>query len=139
MDAGPQQPIDTVRWLVEEWNAGNRERILDVLHPNAEIRTIRAQLEGGAYRGPAGYRDALADFDQDWEYIRLVPHSFHESGNFVVLLSNLQSRGKTSGIEFDVPIGQLWEFRGDQIVRFESFSEPSEAFRAAGLEDETER
>ena len=139
MDAGHRQPIDTVRWLLAEWNAGNRERMLDLLHPDAEIRTIRAQLEGRAYRGPAGFREALADFDQDWAYVRLVPHSFHESGDFVVVLSNLQSRGRTSGVELDVPIGQLFEFRGEQIVRFESFSDQSEALRAAGLEDEAER
>jgi ketosteroid isomerase-like protein len=126
--------VEIVRKLTEEWNAGNRERMLDWLHPEAEIRTIRAQLEGRTYQGPAGFRELLADFEEDWEYVRLEQPRFHEKGSFVVALARLQSRGRASGIELDVPVGQLWEFRDDKIVRFETFTEPSEALREAGIE-----
>ena len=41
------------------------------MQPDAELHPLRAQLEGKAYRGHEGLREMLADFDQDWEYVRM--------------------------------------------------------------------
>ena len=118
----------------EAWNAGDRERLAGMLAPEAEIRTMRAELERHPYIGAEGFHQALKDFDEDWEYVRFEPTEVQERGDFVAVELRLHSKGKASGVELDVPIGWLWEFRGDRIVRLQSYSEPSDALRAAGIE-----
>jgi ketosteroid isomerase-like protein len=125
---------DVVLELIEAWNAGHRERLAEVLAPDAEIRTIRAELEGRPYIGVEGFHQALSDFDEDWEYVRFEAGEIRERGDFVALKLRLRSKGKASGVELDVPIGWLWEFREDQVVQLRSYSEPRDAFRAAGIE-----
>jgi ketosteroid isomerase-like protein len=125
---------DLVLELIEAWNAGNRERLAAVLAPDAEIRTMRAELEGRPYVGVEGFHQALSDFDEDWDFVRFEADEIRERGDFVALELRLRSKGKASGVELDVPIGWLWEFREDQVVRLQTYSEPPEAFRAAGIE-----
>jgi hypothetical protein len=42
-------------------------------------------------------------------------------------------RGQSSGIELEVPLGNIWTVRDGQCVRFELFLNPNEALEAAGL------
>jgi ketosteroid isomerase-like protein len=125
---------EIVRTAIEAWNAGDRERMLEWLDPEVEIRTLRAQLEGEPYRGHEGFHKGIADFDEDWEYVRFALGEIRQHGDFVVSMLNVQSRGRVSGIELDVPLAWVWEFREGRIVRLDSFSDADDAFRAAGLE-----
>lgn len=126
---------EVVERLLRAFQEGDIEAALADLDPDVELLPIRAQLEGTRYRGHEGFRQVLTLFDEDWEYVRLLPQDLRGRGEFVYALLRVQSRGKASGVELDIPIGALWEFRWDQIVRLESFSEPDEALRAAGIED----
>ncbi len=121
--------------LVDLWNSGDHESIAQSLTEDAEIRTIRSELEGGAYIGPEGFRKAMADWERDWEYVQFVPGEYREREPFIVGESRVHTRGKTSGVELDVSVWMLWEFRGDRVSRLQSFSDRDEALRAAGIED----
>jgi ketosteroid isomerase-like protein len=126
---------DLVLELYDAWNAGERERVVSLLTDDAEIRTIRSQLESRAYIGPDGMRESFADWDADWEYVRFAPEEeLHERDPFVVVEVRVQTKGRTSGIDLDVPVWFLWEFRGDKVSRVQSFSEREDAMRAAGIE-----
>src|SRR5262245_39389421 len=97
-----------VRELVDLWNSGDHDTLADSLAEDAEIRTIRSELEGGAYIGPDGFRKAMDDWDRDWEYVRFVPGELRERGESLVFELRVQTRGKTSGVELDVPVWMLW-------------------------------
>lgn len=125
---------DLVRRLLERWNDGDRSAIEEHLHPEVEIRTLRSELEPHPYRGVEGFRRGIADFDQDWEYVRLDVTDIRSGGDSVVVIGRLQSRGRASGIDLDVPLAMRWSFEGDRIIEIRSFAEPSDALRAAGLE-----
>jgi ketosteroid isomerase-like protein len=127
--------VSFIRELYDAGNAGDREAIARLLTDDAEIRTIRSELEGRAYIGPDGMRQAFADWDADWEYVHLDPGDIRERDPFVVVEVRVRTRGKASGIDLDVPVSMLWEFRGDKVSRLQSFSEHAEALEAAGIED----
>ena len=124
-----------VRELVDGFNAGDRERLIGLLSEDAEIRTIRSELEGRPYIGPGGMRQALEDWDKEWEFVRFVVGDTHESGRFVVQDLRVQAKGLASGVELDVPIWMLWEFKGDRILRLQSYSQREAAFEEAGISD----
>jgi ketosteroid isomerase-like protein len=128
--------VALVRELIEAWNAGDRERWVPDLDPEVEIRTIRARLETRPYRGVEGFRKALADFDEDWEQVNFEVQDVRGTGSdeLVVATTQMTSRGRASGVELEVPLALLWEFRDGLIVRVESFSDPAEALREAGID-----
>jgi ketosteroid isomerase-like protein len=126
---------EVVERLSKAFDAGDTATALDCLHPDIEFLPIRAQLDRSSYRGHEGYLKVLADFEEDWEGLHLVQEDVREAGDRVVATGRLVAKGRGSGVELDVPLGLLYEFRDGKVVRLESFSDPDEALRAAGIED----
>jgi ketosteroid isomerase-like protein len=125
---------EVVERLIKAFEDGDIEAALAELHPEVEFLPIRAQLEGTSYRGHDGYRRVVADFEEDWEDLRLPPERIHEAGDRVVVSGRMVARGKASGVELDIPLALLYELREGKVVRIESFADPDEALRAAGVE-----
>jgi ketosteroid isomerase-like protein len=125
---------DLVRGLLERWNEGDRFAVEKHLHPEVEIRTLRSELETRPYRGVEGFRRGIADFDQDWESVRMDVTEVRCGQDRVVVIGTLRSRGKASGIDLAMPLAMLWSFEGDRIIEIRSFAEASDALRTAGLE-----
>jgi ketosteroid isomerase-like protein len=126
--------VEVIRRLFEAFNARDLETMLEYLEPDAELHPLRAQLEGKAYRGHDGLREMLADFDEDWEFVQVDPDELRDKDDAVVVLGRLRARGRASGAELDVPMAFLWRLRGGKAAYAETFSEPQDALRAAGLE-----
>ena len=126
---------EAVRRFADAFERRDIGAAFELLDPEAELLPIRAQLEGATYRGHDGYRDLVADFDQDWEGLRLVFEELRESGDRVVASGRMVARGRASGVDLDVPLALLYRFSGDKIVRIESFTDPAEALRAAGIDE----
>jgi ketosteroid isomerase-like protein len=126
--------VQIVRRLVEAFNDRDLEAMFALLHPEAELHPLRAQLEGKAYVGHDGLRELLADFDQDWEYVQMAPEDFRGADDTVVVLGRLQARARASGVDLDVPMGFVWTLREGRVVGGRTFSDPADAMRAAGLE-----
>jgi ketosteroid isomerase-like protein len=131
---GPSENLATVRRMTAAFNARETEAFLAELDPAAELEPFRAQLEGRRYRGHEGARQMFADFDEDWEYVRLEIDELREAEDRVVGLCRLRARGRASRIDLDIPLGFVWRLRDGQVVHGKSFSEQADALRAAGFE-----
>jgi ketosteroid isomerase-like protein len=129
----PAQNVQIVRRLVDAFNDRDLDAMLPLVHPEAELQSLRAQLEGRAYRGHDGVRRMLADFEEDWTFARMDAEDFREADDQVVMLGRLSARGRASGVDLDVPIGVVWGLRDGQVVFARTFSEQVDALRAAGL------
>ena len=125
--------VQLIRKLVEALNDRDLDALVEHMQPDAELHPLRAQLEGKAYRGHDGWREMLADFDQDWEFVRMDAEEYREAGDLVVVLGRLGARGRTSGVDLDVPMAFVWRLREGKVVHARSFSEQAEALRDAGL------
>ena len=126
--------VETARRLVAAFNDRDVERFLADTHAAAELHSLRAQLEGTPYRGHAGIRQMFADFEEDWEYLRVEIHAFRNIESNVVGTGHLHSRGRASRVDLDVPVAFVWRFREGKAVYAKLFSEEAEALRAAGLD-----
>ena len=129
------EKVDVVRRLVEAFNDRDVDAMVAEVHPEGEIESLRAQLEGTAYRGHDGVRRMFVDFDEDWTSLRMDAEDFREAGDQVVVLGRLRARGRASGVDLDVPIGFVWELRDGKAFRGKTFSEQADALRAAGLDE----
>jgi ketosteroid isomerase-like protein len=126
---------DVVMRFRDAFGSGDVDAALACLSPDAEILPIRARLEGTTYRGHEGYRRLLADFDQDWADLRLITDKMREEGEHVLTTGRVAARGKTSGVELDVPLVILFELRDGLVVRMESFEELDPALEAIGFSE----
>jgi ketosteroid isomerase-like protein len=126
--------VQIVRRLLEAFNDRDLDAMLAGVHPEAELQSLRAQLEGKAYRGHEGVRQMLADFAEDWTFVRMDAKDFREADDQVVMLGRLRARGRASGVDLDVPIGIVWTLRDGKVVRAKTFSQQVDALRAAGFE-----
>jgi ketosteroid isomerase-like protein len=70
-----------------------------------------------------------------WGDYRVEPEELLDAGPSVVVILRERGRGKSSGAPFDRQHPQLWTFRGDRIIRWESFQTRAEALEAAGLQE----
>ena len=126
---------EIVRSILAAWGTGDVEQMVRSIAAEAELLPLRAQLEGTAYRGPGGMRQFWEDLNADWEDLRLPISELRERGDSVVAICRLTARGRASGVDIDVRIGTLWELRDGEVMRLESFSDPADALRGAGLDE----
>jgi hypothetical protein len=68
-----------------------------------------------------------------WTDYRVDAEELVVAGPSVVVVLREHGKGKSSGIPVDRLNPQLWTFRGDRIIRWESFKTRAEAVSAAGL------
>ena len=94
-----------------------------------------AASEGRVYRGAvAGLRQWARDIDATWDDFQIELQEIHDAGDDRnVATLRITGRGRGSGIPLDMRISQLWTWRDGQWLANESFTDPREAFRRAGL------
>lgn len=125
---------EIVRSIIAAWAEGDVEYIVARIAEDGELIPLRAQLEGTTYRGREGARRFWEDLHADWEDLELPVEELRDLGDRVLTLGRFTARGRASGVDLDVPIGQIWKLRDGEVVWMKAFSDPAEALRAAGLE-----
>ena len=101
---------------------------------HAEFRSVIAMSEGEVYRGVQGLRDWAANVDDTWDDFRveIVAHHDIDPDRSLVVL-NATGQAKVSGVPLDLQTAQIWTWRDGVMVENDSFTDPREAFEAAGL------
>src|SRR5471032_100875 len=116
--------VDLVRRINDRTNRGQMSQMSEVeirsfFHPDVEFLPLRAATEG-AYYGIAGIERFIADnetvfekFEPNWEYLDLDQR--------VLAWGSIRIRARQSGIDTDIPVGGIVEFRDGKIVRWQAF------------------
>jgi ketosteroid isomerase-like protein len=129
-----QENVEIIRSLTDDWNRGSAKADPDRLHPDLEFLPRRAATEG-AYRGLAGFESFIADTLEVFEKFEM--HSeFADLGERVLAWGHIHVRARGSGIETDVEIGGVIEFRDGKVVRWEDFGSKDKALEAVGLSEQ---
>src|SRR5919198_5327994 len=85
------------------------------------------------YRGHAGLRQWAADLHEAWEFLDHTPLELVDGGPVFAFLCRIRLRARTSGIELDSRLGQVFWVERGLIVRESDFGDWDEALRVAGL------
>jgi len=124
---------EVVRSLIDALNRDDVDSAVEHVDPEAELRPLRARLEGGRYRGRDGLREMNADLRADWDELRFEIEELRETGaDAVGVRGRLTARGRISGIDMAVPMGLLLRIREGRLVYWETFSDPDDAFGPRG-------
>jgi limonene-1,2-epoxide hydrolase len=128
-----QENVELVRRLNDGVNRGEMSEIEphSFFHPDVEFLPLRAATEG-AYRGIAGIERFVADTEEIFE--NFEPHyEFLDLGERVLAWGTIHVRARQSGIDTDIPVGGVFEFREGKIVRWQDFGSKEKALKAVGL------
>ena len=126
-----EENLEFARSVIGRWNAGERSFPDEEIHPDA---VLVSRLLGNPVTGREGVRRYLREIDEQFEEWTIEVEDWRDEGDFVVALGHIRLHGRRSGVAFDQPVGILFEVRGGQLVRFETFpGDPAGALEAAGL------
>jgi ketosteroid isomerase-like protein len=128
-----QENVEIARGVFSRWNAGERRFADEEIHPDV---VVVSRLLGKPARGRAGVRRYLQEIDEQFDEWTMAIEDWRDGGDCVAALGHVHLHGRRSGVAFDQPVGILFEIRGGQLLRFETFlDEPTDALRAAGLSE----
>lgn len=132
-DQGTPAGVAIVRRGFARWAAGDLPGGLELCDKDCEIRPILGQVEGVVYRGHEGVRSWFTDIYAHWSEFRPELRAFCQVEDSLLVAGRIRARGRHSGVELDTAIWWRFTFRAGRILRMDTFQEPTDAHRAAGL------
>jgi ketosteroid isomerase-like protein len=130
-----QENVEIGLAAVAAWSRGDREAFIALWDEEAEFYPLRAQLEGGSYQGHDGLERFLREMAEDFDNVRFEIDETRDAGEQVVGIGRFRARGRSSGVDLNVPLGVFMRVRRGKIAYTRLFSEPAEALEAAGLSE----
>lgn len=130
-----EQTLELARQWTEAYNARDYERLVEVIDPEFEMRSIFAAIDsGGVFRAPdgfpGGYFEALHDA---YDNFQVIPKDVISSGSHVLMPATAEWRGGSSGVEGKTEIFVVFSFRSGKVLSEHTYTDRAEAFQAVGL------
>lgn len=127
--------MDIARRAVLAFNAREVPAFTALTTPDFEWSPSMVAIEGEVFRGTEGIGTYFAHLSDAWEEFLILPDSFRDGRDLVVMLGRLRGRGKNSGVPVDAALGMVFDFRGQSITRIRGYLDHGEALEAAGLRE----
>ena len=130
-----QENVEIVLRATEAWNRDDWEALMACYDEDAVIVAPKEWPEAGTFSGRRAVRDQFARLKDSWEEERIEQDELLDLGDRVLALNRWVVKGKGSGVDVQVPGGNLITLRGGRITRIEFFMDQGEAREAAGLSE----
>jgi ketosteroid isomerase-like protein len=126
--------LEALERVYERWGQGDFRAGLGLFDARVMFVMGPGFPDSGIYVGHEGVSEYMRGFLEPWSHITIVALEMTPVGDTVVAEVRQRGTGDASGADTGFDYFQLWTFRGEKVIRFETFRERSEAFAAAGLE-----
>jgi ketosteroid isomerase-like protein len=127
--------VEVIRSVYERWNAGSPSDPAEYCDPSVELESPFSSVVGESYRGYAGIEQWMRDLDEQFSEWRGRLDDVREVGDRVIAIGSVHGRGRASGIEFDLPFAQVWDFTTDhRVTRARIYLDLDAALKAVELE-----
>jgi ketosteroid isomerase-like protein len=128
-----EENVEIVRQAVEAFNARDRDRLLGLMDPEIEFRSV---FERKTYRGLAEMVQYREDLDATLEEFHSEDDRFLDAGgDRVVYLYRVVGRGTGSGVPVNRENAILWQLRNGKLLKGEVYLDHAQALEAAGLRE----
>jgi ketosteroid isomerase-like protein len=126
--------LDAIRKSLHAFDARGVDAVAGELHPEFELNMETLLLDGRVYHGIEGLRRWRSDVADALEYDRFEPKAVRFAAeNRIVVFGRLHSKGRTSGVETDVPLIHVYEMEDGKARRLTMYSDADRALHAVGL------
>jgi uncharacterized protein len=125
------QNEEIVRGIVEAWNRGDLEDLLECLDPQIEWHVPPMLPEKTVYHGHQGVRELWRSMRESFDPLQLVIEETVDAGDRIMGLIAVRGRGKESGVAVESPsFGWLWSLMDRKVVRIDVYPNRAEALQA---------
>ena len=128
-----QENLEIVRRAFEAFQRGGPDAMLDLFSDH--VITYRADPDGATFDGKAGFRDAAADWTEDFSEWQVLPQEFIDLGERVLVRVLQIAQGRSSGVRVEEDYWFLFELTGGEVSKLSFYSRHAEALEAAGLRE----
>jgi ketosteroid isomerase-like protein len=126
-----QENVELVRRLFQAYADEGREseKADDYFDPGI----VWNPADEAAQHGLDAVRAYMERWESEWENLSTIPEDFLDAGDRVIVTVHFSGRGRTSGIDVDALLYEVYEVRAGKVVRMDEFVERGEALAAAGV------
>ena len=111
------EKVEIARQAIDAFNGSHVDGFAALTTPDFEWSPSMVAIEGETYRGREGIERYFGNLNNAWEKFHILPEGFRDHENLVVMLGQLEGRGKGSGVPVDASLGMVFDFRGGAISR----------------------
>lgn len=134
--SGGADNVALVRGLYDSFGRGDVPAVLAALDSSVEWRAAEGMLyaDRSPYTGP----DAVAQgvfqrLVSDVDSVAVVPETFIDAGDIVVVEGRYQGRMRATGVRVDAQFAHVWHVRNGKVVRLQQYTDTRQwATAAAG-------
>ena len=131
-----QEDVELTRRAYEAWNDGDLDWMLDHMTEDFEFRPGLGFADIDAVvRGKDGWRRFSEMWREAWEDITVSVERIEDLDGRIVALLTFDGRGKGSGVEVSIRVGQVATVREGQVSKLTSIAGWDEALEAVGLSE----
>jgi ketosteroid isomerase-like protein len=121
---------ERVRAFVAAFNDRDFEALIEEVHDEAVLEEWPGAPGAETFRGPDGLRRAFEKWFESWEWMRADLEGIEESGDAFLVTLDQRAKGSASGVEVSIRSWNVYEFRGDKVIRVRMFIDRDAAMRA---------
>ena len=107
----------------------------DIVDEAIVLHDHDAPDQSGVYRGHAGVRRWLDDWDAAWAEWSIELEEFIDADDCVAVVVRMHAKGLGSGVELERQDALVFRCRNDKIIRTDYYNSREQALEAAGLKE----
>jgi uncharacterized protein len=125
------EAVELVRRGFAAYNAGDMETLMELVHPELELRSDPDTMNAGDYRGREGLNEWNANWVEAWESFQVEPTAVEAVDDRRVLVEARQhARGAGSGVEVEMDVYWAFEVEEGHVRRIELHIDRADAVAA---------
>ena len=126
--------VDLMREGIEAMNRRDIEAGLRGMDPEIRFEHRLAALQG-SFVGVEGVRRWFADLVEHFDSWWIDCQDIRDLGNRVLALGTIRTTGKESGVETELPLAIVAEYRDGLVTDYIDYGDKAQALEAAGLRE----
>ncbi len=133
-----QENVESFKRSAEAGNRNDWDALLEELDPEVEWHPgLLRSLAGGeaVYHRREGVREWFESVEEVLRDVHVEYSEVRDLGDRIVAIGAIRSRGEVSGAETVSPLAYLIHYREGKAIRVQSYFDPEEALRDAGLSE----
>ena len=118
------QNLRLVQGLYEAFGARDRERILEIMHPEIEWIQNEGFPGGGLHKGAVHVLDdVLSQFRHDWDNWRARVTEWQDAGATVIAIGGSEGTYEATGKQLVAAFAHVYDIKDGRVVRFRQFTD----------------
>ena len=119
--------VDLIQQVYARWNAGELDRMLELIDPGIVWRPGTDSPFAGTHTGIDGYEQYVRSWAHLFESLQVELGEIRAHGEWLMGEQRQISRPHGGGVDFDATVIHAWRVENGKVVRWCSFRDEEEA------------